>query len=326
MGPLVEPLETARPAPTAWTRLRSLLPWGVAVAILAFLIHSVDRHALVRAFETGPYQSLLLLVPFVVLTVLSTDTFAIRVAFRVTGVYCPYGGMLVARGATYILGLLSAAVGQGGMGLYLHKSGLTPLRAAGTILFLFLTQGGTLILIAGTGASALALAGKRDPLGLPLVAALAAAFALILIVIGARPRFLTRFDILAPFFIAGVRGFLVAVVARLPHILTLATGLWLGLRLWGVPVPLAAGTVRLSGVLLISAMPIAPAGLGTTELALVRLMGPYVPVATAAAAKASILAFSLLYHLFAIGVQITIGLLCLALVARGAAKTGRLLD
>jgi uncharacterized membrane protein YbhN (UPF0104 family) len=322
----VEPDQRVARRPSAWVRLRGLLPWLVAAAILAFLVGSVDRQALLHAFRTGPWEKLLALVPVVVLSILAADVFAIQVSCRVTGIECPYGGLFVARGATYLLGLISAAVGQGGMGIYLHKSGVTPLRAAGTVLFLFVTQGGTLILIAGTGAAFLTRAGGQGPLGLPLLAALAAAFALSLLVIAWKPAFLARFQLLAPFFHAGVRGFLIAVLARLPHVLCLASGLWLGLRLWGVPVPLAQGAVRLSGVLLISAMPVAPAGLGTTELALVKLIGPYVPLATAAARASNVLAFSLLYHLFAIGVQVIVGLACLTLVSRGAARPGRLLS
>lgn len=309
---------------TTWSRLKTWLPWVVATAILAFLVASVDRQALLRAISTGPYELLLGLVPLVVLSILSADVLAIQATFRLTGIAAPYRGLWVARGATYLLGLLSAAVGQGGMGLYLHKSGATPLRAAGTILVLFVTQGGTLILIAGTGAAALAASGVETPLGGPLLALLAGGFALGLLVIGLKPRWLTRFEILAPFFEAGVRGFLAAVVWRLPHVLSLAGGLWLGLRLWGVPVPLAEGAVRLSGVLLIAAMPVAPAGLGTTELALVKLMSPFAPHTDAATQASSILAFSLLYHLFAIAVQVVIGLVCLGRLTRRGVEPGRL--
>lgn len=311
---------------TAWSRLKVWLPWGVAAAILAFLLVSVDRRALLDAIATGPYETLLALVPVVVLAILAADVLAIQASFRLTGIAAPYRGLFVARGASYLLGLLSAAVGQGSMGLYLHRSGASPLYAAGTILFLFATQGATLVLLAAAGAAALAATGVAGPLAGPLLAVLAGGLALGLVVLGIEPRWLTRFQILSPFFRAGVRGFLTAVLWRIPHVLALAGGLWLGLRIWGVAVPLAQGAVRLSGVLLISALPVSPAGLGTTELALVKLMSPFASGADAAARDSSILAFALLYRLFAIGVQVVIGLVCLGRLTRQGAEPGRWIE
>jgi uncharacterized membrane protein YbhN (UPF0104 family) len=98
----------------------------------------------------------------------------------------------------------------------------------------------------------------------------------------------------------------------------MVAGLWLGLRLWGVALPLARGLVVLSVAVLVTVLPIAPSGLGTLELALVGLTSAYAPGPTAAAQRASVLAFSFVYHLFAIAAQAAVGLLCLAWLARRA--------
>ena len=156
---------------------------------------------------------------------------------------------------------------------------------------------------------------------LPLLAAvtaLAAAFAVLLVVLAWRPAWLRRHRVLAPFFAAGGPGFLRATAARLPHVVTMVAGLWLGLRLWGVALPLARGLVVLSVAVLVTVLPIAPSGLGTLELALVGLTSAYAPGPTAAAQRASVLAFSFVYHLFAIAAQAAVGLLCLAWLARRA--------
>jgi len=140
----------------------------------------------------------------------------------------------------------------------------------------------------------------------------------LLVVLARRPAWLRRHRILAPFFAAGGPGFLRATAARLPHVVTMVAGLWLGLRLWGVALPLARGLVVLSVAVLVTVLPIAPSGLGTLELALVELTSAYAPGPTAASQRASVLAFSFVYHLFAIAAQAAVGLLCLAWLARRA--------
>jgi hypothetical protein len=314
------------------------LPWLVAAAILAVLIFRLPRAQLLHALAAGPSWKVALCSAAVVGAALLADVWATLAAFAATGVRCRWRGVLPARGATYLLGLLNFAVGQGGMGLYLHRAGVAPLRVLGTLLFLFATQVGALAAVAAAGTLPDALAGGGSgggiaggiagasagagggPLAgsLPLLAALAAAFALLLVVLAWRPAWLRRHRVLAPVFAAGSGGFLRATAARLPHVVTMVAGLWLGLRLWGVALPLARGLVVLSVAVLVTVLPIAPSGLGTLELALVELTSAYAPGPTAAAQRASVLAFSFVYHLFAIAAQAAVGLLCLAWLARRA--------
>ena len=256
--------------------------------------------------------------------VLLADAWATRAAFAVTGVRCPWGSVLTARGATYLLGLLNFAVGQSGMGIYLHRAGVGPLRTVGTLLFLFATQLGALAALAAAGLLLEAGGGGGGSLGhslagsLPLLAALAAAFALYLAILAWRPAWLTRREVLGPSFAAGAGGFVRATGARLPQVLLMVGGLWLGGRLWGLSLPFGHGLVVLSAAVLISALPLAPSGLGTLELALVDLISRYAPGADAAAQRAGVLAFSLVYHLFGIATQALLGLLCLGYATRQA--------
>jgi hypothetical protein len=326
---------------------RRWLPWLVAAAILAVLTLRLPRAQLLHSLAAGPSWKVALCSAAVVGAALLADVWATLAAFAATGVRCRWRGVLPARGATYLLGLLNFAVGQGGMGLYLHRAGVAPLRVLGTLLFLFATQVGALAAVAAAGtlpsalgagnsgsgggiAGATAGAAGGGPLAgsLPLAAAvtavtaLAAAFAVLLVVLAWRPAWLSRHRVLAPLLAAGGPGFLRATAARLPHVVTMVAGLWLGLRLWGVALPLARGLVVLSVAVLVTVLPIAPNGLGTLELALVELTSAYAPGPTAAAQRASVLAFSFVYHLFAIAAQAAVGLLCLAWLARRA-RSGR---
>jgi len=311
----------------AGRQARRWLPWLVAAAILAVLVLRLPRAQLLHALAAGPSWKVALCSAAVVGAALLADVWATIAAFAATGVRCRWRGVLPARGATYLLGLLNFAVGQGGMGLYLHRAGVAPLRVLGTLLFLLATQVAALAAVAAAGTLPGALAGGGSvgggpPAGsLPLLAtvtALAAAFA----VLAWRPARLSRHRILAPVFAAGGGGFLRATAARLPHVLTMVAGLWLGLRLWGVALPLARGLVVLSVAVLVTVLPIAPSGLGTLELALVELTSAYAPGQTGAAQRASVLAFSFVYHFFAIAAQAAVGLLCLAWLARRARRAG----
>jgi hypothetical protein len=316
-------------AGAAGKQARRWLPWLVAAAILAVLVLRLPRAQLLHALAAGPSWKVALCSAAVVGAALLADVWATLAAFAATGVRCRWRGVLPARGATYLLGLLNFAVGQGGMGLYLHRAGVAPLRVLGTLLFLLATQVAALAAVGAAGMLPGALAAGGPPAGsLPLlpavtaVIALAAAFAVLLAVLAWRPAWLSRHRVLAPAFAAGGSGFLRATAARLPHVLTMVAGLWLGLRLWGVALPLARGLLVLSVAVLVTVLPIAPSGLGTLELALVELTSAYAPGATGPAQRASVLAFSFVYHFFAIAAQAAVGLLCLAWLARRARRAG----
>ena len=100
----------------AGRQARRWLPWLVAAAILAVLILRLPRAQLLHALAAGPSWKVALCSAAVVGAALLADVWATLAAFAATGVRCRWRGVLPARGATYLLGLLNFAVGQGGMG------------------------------------------------------------------------------------------------------------------------------------------------------------------------------------------------------------------
>jgi hypothetical protein len=329
---------------TSPPRRRRWLPWLTwlaAGALLATLALRLPRAQLLHALATGPAWSVGLCSAAVVVSVLLADAAATVTAFAVTGLRCRWTAVLLARGATYLLGLLNFAVGQGGLGVFLHRAGVPPRRALGMLLFLMGTQLAALAAVAGAGLAAEVLvdahgghggaaggagmAGAMGTMGtaarpaLLVLGALGTAFAVGLAVLAWKPAWLTRHEILAPIFAAGGRGMLRAVAARLPHVLLMNGGLWLALRLWGVALPLARGMVLLSVVVLITVVPIAPSAIGTFEVGVVDMVAPYAPGGPAgpvAAQRAGLFAFTLVYHAFSIATQALVGLACLAILTR----------
>jgi hypothetical protein len=299
-------------APAAAPRgvLAKLWPWLVAVAILALLLTRIPRQALWNAFEAGPWISLGVYTFLQWLIILAADAYATAVSLRIAGFTENFSRILLARGSTYLLGILNYAVGQGALGVYLKRSGVTAIRAAGKMLFLMIVNLGVLLVIASFGF--VAGGSPKTPHGnlAPLFYGLWAGMLLYLAAMAVQPRIAQKYQLLAPSFQAGLRGHVLAGAARLPHMLFLVFAYWGALRLWGIPIPLAQGVAMVPVVLLINAVPITPLGLGTTQAAMVLLFSPYVPLHHPAVQTAVVLAFSLIYYFFGIVAQALLGLWC----------------
>ena len=290
---------------------RRWLPWLVAVAILALLVREVRLDALREAFRHGAWLALSLYVVLETLVALPADALGTRAALAAAGVHRPWSEVLLARGASYLLGLVSYVAGQGGMGFYLAQTGVPAGRSAGAVLLLMIANGIILVLL---GAAGLAieldrLEGVRTDLLLLVIAAAFAGTLAYLVVIALRPRRLERQGLLAPLFEAGIAGHLRAILARFPHMLLLFLLHWGAFRIWGIAVPPVRGLALNPVVLLIAALPVTPGGLGTTQALQVLFFSNW-------GSAPAVLAFSLVHHVFSLVVQAAVGLGCLTLLRR----------
>jgi uncharacterized membrane protein YbhN (UPF0104 family) len=305
---------TGREAARRW------LPWLVAAAILAFLVREIRLDPLRDAFRHGAYVALSLYIVLELLVVLPVDAFATREALAVAGIPRSWSEVLLARGASYLLGLLSYVAGQGGMGFYLARTGVPVGRSAGAVILLMIANGIVLVVLGAVGlAVELArggLAGAPTGLLLLTIAAALGGTAVYGIAIAVRPRWLTRYEVLAPLFEAGLGGNLRAVAARFPHMLLLGVLHWGAFRIWGIAVPPVRGLALNPIVLLLSALPVTPGGLGTTQALQVLFFSPWAMASTADGQAAAVLAFSLVHHVVSLVVQAAIGLACLPLLRR----------
>jgi len=101
---------------------------------------------------------------------------------------------------------------------------------------------------------------------------------------------------------------LYAVVARLPHVAWLMLGHWSALRLFGVLVPPAQALTLLPILFVVSVLPIAPSGIGTTQATAIALFAPFSVAATQSAREASVLAYALALQFGALLIQAALGL------------------
>jgi lysylphosphatidylglycerol synthase-like protein len=309
---------TARPSLAAGAR--RWLPWLVAAAILAFLVREVRLDELSDALRHGAWLALSAYIVFETVVTLPVDAFGTREALAAAGISRSFGEVLVARGASYLVGLLSYLAGQGGMGYYLMRIGVPVGRSAGAVLFMMIANGIVLVVLGAVGLGVELTRGDLAgaPVGLLLLTIAAAAGGTLayLGVIAARPGRLARYSLFTPLFEAGVSGHLRAAAARLPHMLLLAVLHWGAFRVWGIAVPLVRGLVLNPIVLLLSALPITPGGLGTTQALQVLFFSPWAAAPSAEGRAAAVLAFSLVHHVVSLVVQGVVGLACLAPLRR----------
>ncbi len=302
-------------------RLREWLPWLLGLAIVVWLLRRLPLHAVVGALAGGPWATLIAYVAGELLLVLVADAWATAVTLRQCGGSPPFPQVLAMRGATYLLNLVHFAAGQGAFGWYLARAGRSGWSAGGALMVIFVTQGLALLVTFAIGLllAPMAIAQRALPLALLAFVGVVGYLG----VLAWRPGKLARLLLLQPLFAAGLRGHLVALAARLPHMAVLVLLNWGLYRVWGMPVPLRVGLAAWPLLLAVSALPITPAGLGTVQALQVSFFASWAPAPDRAARQAAVLALTLAQYALALLLQAGIGALCLRVLARARLTSPR---
>jgi hypothetical protein len=302
--------------------VRRLAPWLAAAALLGAVFLRVDFAATGRALAGADWLRFAgAAIPFA-LVWLALDAAAL--SRLVTRFHAPVSvrEMLRLRGATYLLLVLSYDAAQAALALALSRRLGAPLLAlGGTFLFWYAIDLATIAALGSLGA--LTLPGA---VGAALGPALAGMFVLVGSVL-AGAAWLARAGRL-PRRLAGARVLATLRSLRLRDAVEWA--LWRGLfyasfvafaaatlPAFGVRVPLPALLACVPMTLSLSALPITVAGLGSTQVAMLALYGPF-------ADEASIVAYSLAHGAALVALRLPIGLVCWpALTAPGLHFTER---
>jgi hypothetical protein len=294
--------------------VRRLWPWVVGSAIVAAVATRVPLSAFREAVGDGPQLGLAAVEIALVLVTLCTDAVATWTALLAVKMPRPIARVMAVRGASVLLFLVNYALGQGAFGYYLHRTGAGKLRSTGAILFLLGTNVATILLIttAAWGARGVDLDTK---MWWTLLGG-SAAFGAYLGVIALAPRVLAEREVLAPLFDAGLRGHGLALLGRFPHIVAMTLGPWVAMRVWGIPVPFVAAAATMPVVVIATALPISPAGLGTTQAALVYFFSDYAIGATADERAAHVFAFSIVHFVYMVIASVLLGVACIPFARR----------
>jgi len=290
-------------------------PWLIGVGILVLVAVRVPIDAFRDAINEGPHGTLFVVDLLITLGLLVSDSVATWIGLAVVRVRLRPFEVLAMRGATYLLSLLNYVVGQGGFGFYLARAGVPSMRAVSATLFLTGTTFATLLVLT-TATWAVENGDAVNPgLWWTLIGG-CIAFALYLVVIALHPAALVRREAFASLFDAKLTGHATAIIARLPHVIVIVLGHWFAMRAWGIPVPFGAAVISLPAVVIAAALPISPAGLGTSQVALVYLFSDYSMQATTDGRAAAMFAFSTVHFVYCIVGQAIVGIACIPLARR----------
>ena len=227
----------------------------------------------ISALETINYPIFLLFTLLFNLALLSADSFATGHVYRTR--ICPvrFREIFVIRAASYLPSMINHHIGQGWLTYFLSKKYKAPLwRVTGATLLVYATTFACLILLV---AMALPLNTTRAPWLGPTVLGAGVAGIAYLAIISFKPTRLVNWNATAPLVEAGLLGHLVAVTYRLPHMLVLFVGN-LGLfRFFGLTIPLGDALAYIPAVMLVSALPLTPQGVGTRDLVAAQLLSGY---------------------------------------------------
>lgn len=295
-------------------RLVRLAAWALAVAILIYLFARIPLREVAASLANAAPWTLPALV-FMVLVVYAADTLAAWKTFSWFAAPMTYREALTVRGASYILALVNYAVGQGAFAYFLHKTKHVPLlRTAATVLLIMGTNLLSLLLLA-TGGLALSQdvpEGAAKTLATSRVLALTGYGGLVVYIalVLAKPAFLARRAVFDVLFSAGLGGHAKALVARLPHMLSLLVFAYLYLYAFDVKVPPLQALLFLPISFLVAAIPLPGQGLGAVQAVMVAVFAPYGP-GGGRQAEAAVFAASLTGWTLAVAVQMLIGLACM---------------
>jgi uncharacterized membrane protein YbhN (UPF0104 family) len=289
-------------------RLGRILPWLVAIGLFAFMLSRFSPADVLQKMKMAESWTVPVLAALTVLVYLA-DSLAIWKTFGWFVAKLSFKEVLVVRGATYLLAMVNYALGQGAIIYFVNRSrGVPVMRGTAAVL---LIMGINVLLLLALATAGLVFVPQAPPWLSRVVAIAYAGLAVYLTMVIVKPRWLTSrplFDVLLG---AGLLGHLKAMVARVPHIVSLLTLTYTAMRAFGIRVPVGQAILCLPLVYFVAVLPISPQGLGTTEWMMILFFARFAPGASQAEHEAAVVASSLATRVIGIPVQALIGFICL---------------
>jgi hypothetical protein len=292
---------------------RRLAPFVVAFLLIGFVLYRSDLHAFAAALESLNVPAFAAFTAVFVVLLLTVDSFATTIVYRRSVAPVAFGKFWVLRGASYLPSLLNHHVGQAFITVALSRRYKVPLaRMAGGTLVVYVSWMGC---IAGLLTGALVAGGEWMRPAAIVVLGLA-----YLGVIAWKPARVAKIGWLGPLFEAGVRGHLVAMVARVPHLIVLFLGTWLPFAFFGIDIPLRNALTTVPILMVVATLPIAPQGIGPRDATATYFYEHFAPGQTAEARRAVIAACTTSWVIAFTLVEALIGLALLRWAVKDDAK------
>lgn len=216
-------------------------------------------------------------------------------------------GMARLRAASYVFSLLNYAAGQGSI-IYLLNRNYRVAVSRAISAVLLVNASSVLVICLATGLGATAGAIPTDPTLRLIVWLMALGVPAYFAVLIANPRFLQGVRMIGPLLAVGAPGTLAVIATRVAHFAIQITAHYFVLLLFDIHPSFYDAVTRLPLLFLVAAVPITPAGLGTSQVAAVYLFAEFAPDATLEARQATVLAYSLAFQTVGMVVQTAISI------------------
>ena len=263
---------------------RTVLPFIVALGLVGFVLSRLDLHAFVGHLKRVSSPMFFPAVTVFVVALCAADSFATVLVYRASVAKIRFRDFFILRGASYLPSILNHHLGQAFITLALSRiHGVALARVAGATLLVYASWMGCILGLACVG---ILLVGKPLIwLAIPLGAGI-----IYLIILAVNPPRLARIRVLAPLFEAGVSGHLLALAARLPHLVVLFLGTWLPFWFFDVRIPVDAAFTYVPIMMVAVTLPLTPQGFGTRDVLAATFFEPYGPPGSSADRLAAIAA------------------------------------
>ena len=278
-------------AQTMRSRLKTLLPWLVAIGIFTYLFHVYPPH---KIWDSLQYVRLGTFIPFVLgyfVFIYLADVFAITRVLKRFGFDVPMKSLLPARGVTYLIMVLNYGAAQAGFAYYLKKTHRIPIWEALSIFFFIAVIDLYWVISLAFAGSFFQdyIVGGTTLRNFVWVLALTAYLLFILNYLFWRGplyqkleqknwrllQWIRKKDIFRLFKEADLRDYFKLALLRTPIHVSLIISMFIVLRSFNVFIPFLKILGNMPLVFLVGTIPITPGGLGTANVATVELLTPY---------------------------------------------------
>lgn len=317
-------------------KLKTLLPWGMAAGIFAYLFCLYPPGQIWKALQ---YVRLETFIPFAIgyfIWIFFVDVFALVRVLKRFGFKVPFKSLLPARGVTYLLMVLNYGAAQAGFAYYLKRTHRIPIWEALSVFFFIavidLYWVITLALV-GSFFQEYEISGIQLKNFVWLVSAVAYFLFFLNYLFWRGPLYqklekknwrvihwIRNKDIFRLFKEAIWLDYLRLALLRTPIHVSLIISMYVVLKTFDVFVPFLYILGNMPLVFLVGTIPITPGGLGTANAVIVELLKPYLTGAMFETTKITpaelLLAASLLWMFANYALKVLFGAYCLKKVSK----------
>jgi len=294
-----------------------VLSWVSGILIVGFLLSQVDLAILKKAAVEANIILFLLYLSIFILFWLLFESQNLYVLIKYFGYKAKYIDILAIRASTYLLMMLNYGLGTGGILLELNRKSGISLKHSSAVVLLYVNADNISLALLTFIPGLLFLEIMPTKIMIPLLA-VAASFIITTICLiifiklyavymrhnnGTRSFFATIVFELSNF---KFRRYFIIVALRTLYFASFSLFMYVAIPCFGFYVPFTALLALLPPIFFVGIIPITPAGIGTTQAAMLALFSPY-------GDQSKILLFSLTYTCSLILFRLLVALIAIAL-------------